>query len=232
MYGLNIYPTQQQTPLDNEASLQMPKWPPQPTITLFMCIGASHPNIGQALQNSALYAEMQGIQLTWSPIEEGARTFASTQEVAHSTAVDALMRAIQAKPAGDGIIKAAVGEKRAHAQDAGAEGESGTGGSGASANAGDPMKHIDAQSRTATNPFYRDAPTPPARTPSPNSTTSKRAFFGTPVNAPSLVPPVAKGSSSAATSARTPLCTTLAAQRRSIPVAWTDAGNALHSWVT
>jgi hypothetical protein len=30
---------------------------------------------------------------------------------------------------------------------------------------------------------------------------------------------------------RTPLCTTLAAQRRSMSAAWTDAGNALHSWV-
>ncbi|OBT60343.1 hypothetical protein VE03_10244 [Pseudogymnoascus sp. 23342-1-I1] len=60
-----------------------------------------------------------------------------TQEVAQSTGVDALMRAIQAKPAGDGSIKAATGENRARAQDAGAEGESGRGGSGASANAGE-----------------------------------------------------------------------------------------------
>lgn len=169
-YGLSNYPTQSQTPWYNEASLQMPKWLPQFRIAPFMCKGASHPNIGQALENSALCAEMQGIQLTKSAIEERARIFASvgndksfeqsseaiatgagwgkpegehrqsqtqTQEVAQSTAVDALMRAIQAKPAGDDSIKAAAGEKRAHTQDAGAEGESGRGGSGASANAGE-----------------------------------------------------------------------------------------------
>ncbi|KAL5344762.1 DNA-binding transcription factor [Pseudogymnoascus australis] len=173
MYGLNNYPTQPQTPWDNEALRQVSKWPPQPTIAPFMCKGASHPNIGQALENPALCAEMQGIQVTWSAIEAGPRTFASvgndksfeqsseaiatagwgkppgehrqsqtqTREVAQSTAVDALMRAIQAKPAGDGSIKAAAGEKRAHAQEAGAEGETDRGGSGASANAGEyPMK--------------------------------------------------------------------------------------------
>lgn len=190
-YGLNIYPTQPQAPWDNEALLQMPKWPPQPTIAPFMCKGACHPNIGQTLENSALCAEMQGTQLTWSAIEEGTRTFASegndksfeqsseaiatgagwrkprgehrqshtqTQEVAQSTAVDALMRAIQAKPAGDGIIKAAAGEKRAHAQDAGAEGESGRGGSGASANAGEsPMKSHKCRIGKCRKAFFQES---------------------------------------------------------------------------
>ncbi|KFY35245.1 hypothetical protein V495_08038 [Pseudogymnoascus sp. VKM F-4514 (FW-929)] len=163
------------------------------------------------------------------------------QEVAQSTDVDALMRAIQAKPTQSGdnssSMENASVEKRARggARDISAERESGSRG-GASANGGtnaeDPKKRriwrfILGRIRGLN---HIHAPTPPATTPSPNSATSKRTSGATPANAPSPAPPAAKPSPSAATYAPTPPSTTPAAQRRNSSAASTGAGSASRSW--
>ncbi|KFY11429.1 hypothetical protein V492_04464, partial [Pseudogymnoascus sp. VKM F-4246] len=104
----------------------------------------------------------------WGKAQEGEFQQAPVaQEVTQSTDVDALMRAIQAKPSassspgGDAGEAAAAGEKRVRAGDSsGVETERG------SAGAEDPKK--------------RHAHTPTAPTPSPNSATSKRTSVGTP----------------------------------------------------
>jgi hypothetical protein len=82
---------------------------------------------------------------------------AQAQEVTQSTDVDALMRAIQAKPVGDNGNDAAATVKRASGRDAGAEGES-TGRRGsASGNGGgeDPKKRYECHIGECRKAFFQ-----------------------------------------------------------------------------
>jgi hypothetical protein len=126
MYGLSNYPSQPQTLWGNEALRQMPKRLPQLRVAPLTCKDKSFLQSSEDIATSVGWGKFQ-VAYQQSQV--------LTQEVAQSTDVDAMMRAIQAKPASDSSSEAAAGKKRARAQDAGSGGENGRGGGVESANA-------------------------------------------------------------------------------------------------
>ncbi|KFZ18752.1 hypothetical protein V501_01015 [Pseudogymnoascus sp. VKM F-4519 (FW-2642)] len=192
MYGLNNYPTQPLPPWGDEASRQMNRpygYPPRPQRSW-------GDEASQQLGPKLLQLDMA---IPEHPSHDSSLTDDKRKEVCQtqSTAVDALMRAIQAKPAGDSSSEAAAGEKRA--------------------------RRIQVQS-------HIHAPTPPARTRSPNSATSKPTSVGTPASAPSPAQHAARLSSIAAMCAPTPLSTTPVVLLRNSCADWMAAGSASRSW--